>query len=275
MLACNFVDALPRGPLWDRAKAEAITYLTAQNGCDEGECPPSLCHSIVTHAVYTANRLWHVLMEALWPALRESDPFTCFDTVDDWLQRFGWQSCFDSACRDKSLGDLTPLEVLGECCKAYCPPDFDPDLQLAVKLGIVRALARLDMGIIPNLDAINFVIEPLGAVVRGVGLAPNVTDPDACPVPDDGLPGCDYPTDHPVIEICHASDYLPKPKRSGCDLPNALEPNTEVIRAYHQTCPDRDAAGLPDRIWPGVLAAECIVRSLIWPGQNIEIQRCC
>lgn len=272
MLACNFVHALPRGPLWDKAKALVLEANGPQ--CDQGICPPEVCHSIVSHAVYTGNRLWTLLMEALWPALHESDPFTCYDTVDDWLERYGWQSCFDSACRSDSLGVLTPLEVFVSGCRTYVPPTFDPELSLAVKLGIVRSLARLDMGVVPNLERINFVLEPLGAVVIGAGVGFSLDGgPCSMTPPSDGLPGCDWPIDHPILEICNVGTTFPKPVRPGCSLATANEPNLLTIPAYHTRTVD-DNPGLPLYIWPGVLAAECILRSVIYPGQHVEITRC-
>lgn len=278
MLACNFVNALPKGPLWDRAKMEAIRA-NSLGGCDPAICPPAVCHSIVSHAVYTGNRLWSTLMETLAPALRESDPFTCFDTVDDWLSRYRWQDCFASHCRSAQLGKLTPLEVMGMCgCTEYCPPEFPAELVLAVKLGTVKALTRLQMIVGPNIDKMNFVLAPLGAHVVSVGLAPTVASVDECTAPpctDNPGDGCCPPSDHPVVQVTHDGLTLPKPRRTNCSLDGLNAPYTDTIPAYYDTCAATDAAGLPPRIWPGVLVAECILRSVIRPYQNVEIQRGC
>lgn len=284
-LICNFVNALPRGPLWDRAKAQALDR--AQRGITEPICSKDEpCVTLVNHAIYSANKLWHLLQDAIWPAIRESDPFTCTSvTVDDWLSRMGWVDCFSAACRDARLGDVTPLEVLVNGVATRVEPNFPADLRTAVKLGIVRSLARLDIGIVPNLDSINFVIEPLGAKVEHVGLScepwpclPGCEPPDAgCAEPgDNSNPGTPDPCcprcDHPVWKITHASTTLPAPSIPRCDLDGMLGPESTISASY---TPDlcTDPAGLPTTIWPGVLAAECIVRSLVPPGTYLEIVR--
>ena len=98
-LACNFVNALPRGPLWDLDKATALA-----SGCAEplqGNIGP-----VVRHAIYAAKRLHATLMSALWPALRESDPATAYDTLDEWLDRCGGCDSGDGAARPQRDGDL-------------------------------------------------------------------------------------------------------------------------------------------------------------------------
>lgn len=285
-LACDFVHQLPRGPLWDKPKHLAMSYYQSA-GCVIGGCAATICNSLVSHAIYTAERLWSALMDGLWPAIRESDPFTAFDTVDDWLARLGWRNCFESACRDPKLGIKTPLEVMGLCgCAIYEPPTFPAELVLAVKIATLQSLARLNLGISPNLAAINFVIAPLGAVLTAQSLsitdisAPGdcVTVPIGCanqpavlPLQDPISPCCPR-QDHPVWQICYTAQTLPKPIRMGCDLPDANVPNAQTIPAYYDTTAN-DPAGLPARIWPGLLAAECIVRSIIG-SRPFELVRC-
>jgi hypothetical protein len=284
-LICNFVHQLPIGPLWDRPKMEAFTWAN-QGGCDTGECPPpQLCGSIVAHAIFTANGLWSTIMDGLAVAIRESDPFTAYDTIDDWLARLGWQNCFASACRSPALGPQTPLEVMGDCCLVNAEPDYGAPLTLAVKVGTVHALARLGMGIVPNLDAINFVIEPLGAKLIPVGpTSTPAPDIGQCPPPTDPHCGtssnpsasgvvdpCCPRTDHPVFRIDAIASTLPVPYRAVVDVPDANNPDA-TIPAFYKT-QRTDAPGLPPKIWPGLLAAECIVRSILSPMRPYEIQR--
>lgn len=284
-LICNFVNALPRGPLWDRAKMEASSR-ASRGGCDGNDCTDP-CASVVSHAIYAANRLYLALHEALWPALRESDPFSAFVTVDDWLDRLGWRNCFASQCRSPLLGDLTPLEYLGTDGRpVHYDPPYSADLVLAVKLATVRALALLDLGIIANVNSVNAVIEPLGARVVAVGAscAPwpclpgceppdsNCAEPGATPDMSDPTDPCCPRCDHPVWRIEPSTETFIKPSMPRCDLEGMNTPNTETIPSFYDRTAS-DPAGIPAKIYPGVLAAECIVRSLVMPGTYLEILR--
>lgn len=73
-IACSMVSLLPRGPLWDKAKAQAMDRY--QRSCGEITCEPAIdgCTSMAAHAVYSGFRLYDMLMLTLFPALRESNP---------------------------------------------------------------------------------------------------------------------------------------------------------------------------------------------------------
>jgi hypothetical protein len=302
-LICNFVNQLPRGPLWDKAKFEAPQRYDANGETIALANRPS---SMADHAIYTAQRLIAVLFDAVWPSLRESNPATAYDTLDDWLLRLGWSDCFDCACRDPS-SELTPIEVIAP--------------GRAVKHGIVLALTRLSNGIIFNLDAINFVIAPLGAKVEPKCWRYIELDPRRCNL-DDGTTGVDCATEQP-IEVCQstatvdpwqcveaaetcpgtmtlgsdcrlkmkqfefkivpASDTLPAHNLAECPRVTPMQPPGSninacspaeacAVTAYYDRKPTDDA-GLPAKLWPGVMAAECIVRSMVPSGARILISR--
>ena len=284
-MICDFIHQLPTGPLWDRAKRQAHEFYHSVN--PNRTTPPFFCNIVVAHAVYTANRLWDALMDALWPAIRESDPFTAFDTIDDWLDRFGWRDCFAGVCRSIELGPLTPLEVMGPCgCAEYCPPEFPAELVAAVKMGTLHALAILDMGLGGNLDSINAAIAPLGCILRPLGLEAYDRTDGSCPPDTDCdltvanplagvLDPCCPRSARPAFQLCYTCDTLPVPQRFRCDLfdGNAQQPRT--VLAYFDTpltCADGNSRPTA-RIWPGMLAAECIVRSIL-NGRPFALTRC-
>lgn len=246
---CTFIQLLPSGPLWDRPKREALEYYSSGDTCER--TVESDAASVVSHSIYTAKRLLDLIRGPLWESYRESSPETAFTTIDDWLDRLGWVDCFDGACRDKTLGCLTPYEIPTECGRYFCKPDIGDDLELAVKRGIILSLTRLQMGIIDNLDSINWVIEPLGSVVSSV----------------DGE--CNS------FSIGPSSGTLPRTVELSCPT---TQSQRELIRtpldAFYETgvC---DPVGLPEKIWPAVLAAECIVRSIMPRCQKITITRTC
>jgi hypothetical protein len=260
-MACSFINLLPSGPLWDKPKAEALAYYQQGGTCDLSLVPPaSSCQSLVAYAVYMGRSLVSLLEGALAPALRESSPHTAVTTLDDWLDRLGWQDCYASQCREVLLGDLTPYEVMGECGPIFCPPPTPDELVCAVKRGIVIALTRTNMGVIKNLDGLNWIIEPLGAVLTPLNVAECANQP-AGP--------CD--TCERTFTLCNVGDTLP-----ACNITETCHPVTvPPVQAYIDTNPCTSAAGLPSRIWPGVIAAECIVRSLLPKNCPNPIVRCC
>jgi hypothetical protein len=252
-LCCTFVaffQLLPSGPLWDYWKAAAISYF--QRNDDPRQCPLLInpdCPSLVLHAIYVVLKLKMYVSDALWPALRESDPMTAVTTLDHWLERLRWEDCFLQACRSRLLGGLTPYEIMSDCGPLFCPPNFPPELVAALKHNIVRALTRANMGVIKNLCGLSWVIEPLGAEVRAV--QPYVPAPTPVNWCD---PGCPSGMKLMVVAI---RDWI-----EGAGTGDLCEPHPlPRIKA----CFDRGCdvpAGLPTQIWPGLLAAECIIRSL-------------
>jgi hypothetical protein len=285
-LCCTFVaffNLMPSGPMWDYWKQIAITYFERND--DPEQCPllqdPN-CPSLILHAIYTVLKLKGMVHNALWPAFRESNPQTAITTLDYHLQVMQWEDCYQSACRSISLGTLSPLEVMGICGPIYCQPPYPPDLMLALKHAIAVALDRASMGVIKNLCGINWIIEPLGAVLVPIHASPVV---DPCP-PDVPPEDCEPspPDPYCIEEECDPFDCALAKQFYLCNYRDWLEGvgdicvrNVPNVPAYFDwPCNDEKVAGLPDRIWPGVLAAECIVRSLLpCAGAGYEITRCC
>lgn len=292
-LCCTFVaffNLLPSGPIWDYWKAAAISYFNNPDN-DPAECPlitNPQCPSLVLHAIYTVLKLRKVVHEGLWPAYIEASPFTAVKTLDYHLEVMNWEDCYQTHCRSMALGPLSPVEVLGVCGPEYCPPPYPEELVCALKRAIATALTRANMGVIKNLCGINWVIEPLGAELKPIYAVP-VVDPcppdippeDCEPTPEDEIDktclsiDCD-PFDCAEAKqffLCQSRDWL-----QGCGTGDVCESNvSNRVQAWFQwPCMEEQIAGMPDIIWPGVLAAECIIRSLLpCGGANIEITRCC
>jgi len=266
-LCCTFVafmNLLPSGPLWDYWKAAAISYFESND--DPASCPllqDPRCPSLVLHAIYTVLKLRHVVHTGLWPALRESNPYTAVTTLDNHLARLQWEDCYNQHCRSVLLGEITPYEIWSECGPVFCPPNFPPELECAVKRGVAIALTRANMGVIKNICGINWVIEPLGAEIKPVPGTPVIDDPECDPY------GCESSTTK--FEICQTQDWI-----EGCgsgDICETLLPRPKISAVYDRGC-DRPA-GLPAIIWPGVLAAEFIVLSMMPSNCPSNISRCC
>ncbi|KRR21368.1 hypothetical protein CQ14_06880 [Bradyrhizobium lablabi] len=291
-LCCTFVaffQLLPSGPLWDYWKQAAISYF--QRSDDPAECPllnDPQCPSLILHAIYTVLKLRGVVHGALWPALRESNPYTAVTTLDYHLERLQWENCYASQCRSMALGPLSPLEVMGVCGPVYCEPPFPPELVAALKRGIAISLTRANMGVIKNLCGINWVIEPLGAEIMPIYASPL---PDPCP-PDPPPEGCEPNPPEDVDLTCLETDCDPFDCESakqfylcqsrdwlqGVGTGDVCESNVPIrVPAWFEwPCYTDKVAGMPDIIWPGVLAAECIIRSLLpCSGAGITITRCC
>jgi hypothetical protein len=271
-LCCTFVaffNLLPSGPLWDFWKQKAISYFESNE--DPAQCPlihdPD-CPSLILHSIYTVLKLRLFVQGHLWIALRESNPYTSISTLDFHLERLRWEDCYLQHCRAVLLGDLTPYEVMGECGPIFCPPDFPPELICAVKRNIAIALTRANMGIIKNLCSLNWVIEPLGAK-----LSPIIVDEPNQDPPLNPFVPCDGPCKDtvPTFEICNVEDWI-----WGCDDGDVCttQDKPPKIQAYWDR-PCDSPAGLPTRIWPAVLAAECIVRSMLPSNCPNNIYRCC
>lgn len=272
-IICNFIRLLPNGPLWDKAKAVWLEQYGGNcdaNGIDTGlPCAPSAdCLSIVQHSIYTAKLLTQAIFGPLLESVNESSPQTAFKTMDDWLLRLGWVDCYNSACRSSDVGTLTPFEIEGVCGPIFCGDLSSKELSESVKHGIILSLLRLQMNPIKNLDGINFVIKPLGAYLE---------DNQICP-PDGNLnPCCDY-----NFKI-YSKDGTIDLWSEGLAACNGSCPPTVDDCGIVTCCtnafymPDScSPSGLPAVVYPGVLAAECIVRSMLshCPAL-IKIQRTC
>jgi hypothetical protein len=259
-LASQILLTLPSGPMWDGAKERARLAMCSPACNDNGlmSCPPPSeeCTHIVQHALHTAEGLHDWLINALWPSIRESSPYTAYDTLDEWLGRLGWVDCFACACRNSPVVKYAPIAILNDCGEACCPElAVDVNLQVAVKKGTVMALARLVMGVRSTIDGMNAVVESLGAKVVIESHTPNGKK---CP--------------KIVLKVCPASDKIAIAERGHCSI---RDYGKKTIQAYYQKCMDTDPIGLPDRVYPGVLAAECIVKSMIQPCSDITVVSCC
>jgi hypothetical protein len=286
-LCCTFVaffNILPSGPLWDYWKAAAISYFERSE--DPAECPivkNPACPSLVLHTIYTVLKLRGIVHDGLWPALRESNVYTAVTTLDDHLARLQWEDCYNQHCRSVILGEITPMEIWTECGPLFCDPEFTPELELALKRAVAIALTRANMGVIKNLCGINWIIEPLGAALVPV-YSPrfDCIDPPDPPYPDNIVPCVDPPVPEDCCEenttcsdtafkIIRTRDWI-EGVGSG-DICDTLLPRPKIPSDGSRGC-DKPA-GLPDLIWPGVLAAECIVRSLMPPTCPTNITREC
>lgn len=263
-MACSFIALLPSGPMWDRPKAEAMAFYQEQQAagiCGPAQCAPkpeqaNSCHSLVQFSVYLSNILMDMLLNALWPAIRESDPFLAVTTIDDWLLRLGWEDCYRTSCR--STGSvLSPYEIDVPCGPLYCPVAIPADLECAIKRALVHSLSRIQMGGIRNLCWINWVIEPLAAEIS--------------------IESSEEDCSNLIVVISATSDTLPKCPIDLCpaaiNLPQGTVP-AKVQPKYSEDSCDFPL-GLPFEISPALFSAECIVRSLLPNNLAKNIRRDC
>lgn len=229
-LACSFQSLLPSGPLWDRDK-EDPNY-----GVSHGRT------SLAAYAAYIGKVTFSIIQNSVWVAIREANPWTAVTTLDDWLVKLAWQDCY-GACRDPNLVSMSPFEVMGMCGPLYCPPEYPGKFELALKSAMVKSLYRMRLGIIQNIAAMNFILEPLGAEVVTSwkdGISP--------------LPGACRP-DMICVTINKTRDYLEIPKLNCAD-------DAEYSPAYTDQVCDV-AMGVPQFVWPNLVAAECILRAML------------
>lgn len=273
---CGFVQLLPYGPMWDEAKSRTLEKYQQPTCMDSAyvcaPCDAGACATMVDFAVYKARQTYDLMMTALWPALRESRPETAYETQEDWLFRLGWKDCIATACRDMRI-PITPYEISGvDNSIVYCPPNLPDELQRAVNRGIALALTRLQMGTIKNLAGINWVIEPLHAHI-----APLDAECDVRDLKYGIRPG---PCADVVFSICNADDVLPRVVATDCPTPDSeREESVRFVQSYidgRECIGGAMVAGRPDRIYPAVLAAECIVRTLLPDNcKNNLFRKCC
>lgn len=229
-LACLFKGLLPSGPIWDRDKEDP------NNGVTDGRT------SMVAYAAYLGKVAHSVIENSIWAAVRESNPWTAATTLDEWMDRLGWQDCY-GACRAKGLTALSPFEIMGECGPIYCAPQYTEEYDRAYKSAIVKALYRLRLGIIPTIDAINFVLEPLGA-----GVEVSWKDDEE---PTDG--NC-----HPdliCVRVVKVNDFL--------EVPKVLCSDETKVTPLNPGLGCNLPMGLPQTVWPTLMAAECILRAIL------------
>lgn len=263
-IRCNFISLLPSGPLWDGAKQTAAqdrkkeVCLPQEIGfplcksllCnDEGQ--DGSCSSMAHIATFIGNQFFNILQNVFWPVIREGNPYTAVTTLDDWLDRLGWIDCYNTTCTRRTTFQLSPLEIMGECGPVYHDPNYPKDYERALKSGIVKALYRMRLGVIPTLDILNFILEPLAAKV-----VPEWTSPieEDCPCRWDKI----------CLRLTSADDKLLVPQEQ-CNNQEHFIP----VRFEYPCDMDRPA-GLPNCFYPNLMAAECIVRALI-PSQKLCI----
>jgi hypothetical protein len=262
--ACGFLDLLPSGPMWDVHKQKVREAIVAYRGIPDCNDPCWFeCSSMVTYSVYLSQVLQDWVGGALATTVRESNPRTAVTTLDDWLERMNWVDCYRSACTPAHLLQFSPYAYDGECAEQYCAPEFPEEFERALKHGIVQALTRLRRGIIKNLDGINWVIAPLGAELVPEDYPTEVQtyldhreanpntyrDSASC---SDGSCWCEYAT----FALRRTSDQLAgaPTEQSFCGTPPA-----PVAARQTYSC-----EGHPNvQVYPGLIAAECIVRSLL------------
>lgn len=247
-MICNFVSLLPSGPLWDEPKRRVLEKYSASQFC--GDEPRDLgdCGTIVDHAVYTALKLYDVLQNALFPAIREADPMTAYDTMDDWLERLRWQSCAENVCQLPAINGLLPNQMQGPCGICILEIEYEECLVTALKHATIVALTRMQFGGIKNLCFINSVIEPLGAIIY-----PTPGSDESCP----------------AMTIAPTRTTFPIWNKLTC-----LPQGEGECQAYAE--PNKGGrTPFPDKIYPGLIAAECIVRSMLPQSACLELHRLC
>jgi len=238
-MMCNAVNLLPNGPLWERAKMEAMSKFNS--GCFGTECRAcdiTDCNSMATYAAHMGRVLYDALMGSLFPALMESNPYTACTTVQDWLTRFGWESCFENICRNKALGDLALFETQTACGPVFTGNNKPYSLELtsAVNKAVLVSLARLKMKPIANLNGINWVIEPLSAKLETL----KPIDYADCKKP--------------------RSFVLSRINNGDLQLPDCYNKEIKYISGLHN---DTVVSGPTRNVWPAQLMAHCIAFSML------------
>ena len=263
--ACSFLDLLPSGPLWDWQKSQALQSLAGDGGpCDPDSYAPKDCPTMADYAVYGARVLHEMVQTVLWPAIRESSPVTAYSTVDDWLNRYAWEDCYRQICNFS--GSNAPYSYIGECGPTLCPPEFSPGFEVALKHAILVSLSRAQRGVIKNLAGINWVIQPLNARIYPRQPWPEDVQrfvngecgtEDANCLCEGAITEEEPPCfcDELEFEICAISQTFPAAPglNSHCEPPG---PGFSAAQTF--ICDGEERL-----VYPGVIAADCIVRSLL------------
>jgi hypothetical protein len=253
-LVCNFINLLPSGPLWDEQKSVArakYIELCGIGGSKYLPCAEEVeCTGLVSHSIYTAIKLSNMVNGALIPAVFESDPNTAFTTMDDWLVRLGWIDCF--ACSPCAMYESLELKRSGVCGQEYCSPNYSKSLSNTLKHNILRSLSRLQMGIVKNIAAINFVIAPLQAkLALDTSCETNVIPID-CRV---------------KFNLMSKSDKVELWNGDRCAKRDSV---TIDAFSYDDGC---KVNGVKTKLYPMLYAAECIVRSILPNDNKIKITK--
>jgi len=266
--ACGVLDLLPSGPMWDRQKIEVREALVANGGFPDGTADIFPCPSMAVYAAYLAQVKYDYIHEILGVTVRESQEHTAVDELDDWLERYNWIDCFRNNCTGTYISMFSPYRSAGASgCGSYCATNFPADFECALKHAILQSLKRLRRGVIKNLDGINWVIEPLGAELTTPAAYPTEVQDwldNGCPSdcgPDNDCPPCWC--DQVQLELKENVTELPGCPTADSFCDRTLPPPVPAVQDY--TCAD-DLVPVTIQIYPGVVAAECIIRSML--GRN-------
>jgi hypothetical protein len=272
--------------------------------------------TLIDHAAYTATKLYNILRGPLQSSIWESNPLTAFVTRQNWLNSYGWIDCFSGPSSNAALEFPTPYQAV---CNALLPSSLcspgeglnqmtgnntaslpNPvinietlvkeacpvDLTNAVEYGILCAIQRLQLGVIKNIDGINFILAPLGASISVVNtgvetVCQNVMVYDCNQIP--GTTPCD--PKRPKMTIALSQNSITLPAGPGITEPlscdNIQTSKTTVYASYYfegvampttADCPDGTIAGA-GTIWPGLMAAECILFSILPYYLNYSVNR--
>ena len=252
-MICAVVDLLPCGALlWDKEKA-----YVKQTVSDSGGIPTEGFEttSMAVYAAFLGQSLHSYVSEILVSSYRESNPITAVTTREEWLTKLGWVDCFRSVCRDECTARFSPYENTLDQCSAssYFPTDFSAEFESALAHNTLRAIRRMQRGVIKNLSGINFVLSPLG-----IELAPQTFHPKVQDYLDGNLP---YEDCVPCFS-CYASFELRSvsPTLAAAPVDDACGGTPAEVDALQDYI---DADGNATALYPGMMVAECIVRSLI------------
>lgn len=235
LLSKALVGLLPSGPMWDGPKAAAIRACDARRAANDGcgtcePCDESGTTTLVDFALMLGPLMADVLNDGLGISIRESSPHTAVLTIADWLDALGWTDCFRNACGSSRWGLMSPYAVGDDwCIYSFCPPDTPEPLATAVDQKIVRTLGRLAAHPRRNLAAINWVIEPLGAVLTSIGTG----------------------------DCCKAARFCLSPVADTLTF-DRHDGTAETTGAWYKR-----SCQIDRKIWPGLLAAHCVALSLI------------
>ena len=261
-VACDMVNLLPCGPMWDRQKEQALEWLRGFNNAPFDlckpliECEPPPCPSLAMFAVFMSRFVSSAINDTLWAYQRESNPFTAVTSLEQWKDRLGYQDCFRAACRPNFQDTPSPFEYDG----LYCPPELPPEYWCALDHATVVALARMRVDGIHNLCYLNYVIEPFGAKIEPTcrcvpGLDGPCIQEDCCDI---------------AFKVCPTSCTLtPCPPLTCLDTSAEATP---VPACVNWECVKPVGRNVPDIIWPGVIMAQCFLRSFLPDCPSIVYQ---
>lgn len=249
---CGMLDALPTGPLWDAEKSRVRQIIVASGGVPAGGFQDP---SMVVYTAYLGQHLAKLVTDVAQPPVREAFPHTAVTTLDDWLDRLNWVDCYRSTCRAEYLAVLSPYEADGTCGPEYFPTDFTDEFENALKHAILQCLVRSQMGVIKNLAGINWILEPLKVVLQPVQPYPDVVQEFIAnpALAEDCVPCFSLDLS---LELVNTTNELP-----GAPTVASFCGDDPLPIAAEQTYIDAD--GNPILLYPNVIAAECIVRSMM------------